>query len=293
MSTTARAYIFLIITALGWGANSVIGKFAVGHIGPMSLTIARWCVAVGLIALISVPQIKQDWPQVRRYWWLLLAYGVLGFAAFNALLYTALKHTSAINCVIEQAGIPGFIFLLNYGLFRTKVSRGQIIGFTVTLLGVALTAARGSADTLLHLDFNIGDLMMLGAVFVYAVYTTMLRWKPQIHWKTLIAASATGALIASIPLFGYELASGGFIMPDRIGWLTILFTGLVHSLVCQILYVRGVELIGANRAGLFINAVPVFGTALSVVILGERFELYHLAALAMVLGGIAIAERGR
>jgi len=293
MPASAKAYIFLIITNLGWAANSVIGKFAVGHVSPMLLTLSRWSVALVVIVLISLPQLRRDWPQIRQHWLLLFGYGAFGFAAYNALLYSAVQYTSAINSVIETAGIPGLIFIGNYLLFRTRVGMLQIIGYTVTLSGVALTAAHGSFGNLLDLTFNIGDVLMLLTCVVYAIYTVALKWKPSIHWKSLMAATAAGALVASIPLVAWEISTDRFIAPDEIGWLTILFTGLVPSLVSQILFVRGVELIGANRAGLFINTIPVFGTLMSVFLLGESFQNFHILALAMVLGGIAIAERGR
>jgi drug/metabolite transporter (DMT)-like permease len=293
MSNSTKAYIFLVITTLGWSANSVVGKFSVGHVGPLTLTLARWCVALAVILAISIPQLKADWPKLRSNWLLLFAYGAIGFTAFNAMLYSALRHTSAINVVIEQAAIPGLIFVGNYILFRIKLGVGQIVGYAITLTGVAITASNGSLQTLLHLDLNIGDLMMLIACIVYAIYTIGLRYKPDVHWKSLMAASALGALVASIPLFAWEIAAPTFAAPDAIGWMVILFTGLVPSLVSQILYVRGVELIGPNRASLFINTIPVFGTLLAVVFLREALQGFHFLALALVITGIAIAERGR
>ncbi len=293
MPNTIKAYVFLLLTTLGWGANAVVGKFSVGHIAPFSLSAARWTLALVLIAAISLPQIRKDWPQVRRHWWLLLAYGAVGFAGFNALLYTALKTTSAINCVIEQAGIPGVIFIANFILFRIKVSGAQILGFTLTLLGVGLTATNGSLASIGSIGLNFGDGLMVIAVLLYAGYSVALRFKPSIHWKTLMAASALGAVLASLPLVGAEIATGNFISPDAIGWAAVLFTGTVPSLMSQVLYVRGVELIGSNRAGLFINAIPIFGILLSVVFLGEPLHNFHLVAMAMVLAGIVIAERGR
>jgi drug/metabolite transporter (DMT)-like permease len=293
MPANAKAYIFLLITTFGWAGNAVIAKYAVGHVGPFGLSAARWTLALSLIVAISVPQIRRDWPEIRKHWPLLLGYGMVGFAGFNALLYTALKYTSAINCVIAQAGIPGVIFIANYLLFRTRVSAAQILGFTITLLGVALTATNGSllSITDLHLGFGYG--LMMVAVLAYAGYTVSLRWKPAIHWKSLMAASATGAVVASVPLAIGEAASGHFIMPDAIGWTAILFTGTFPSLISQIFYVRGVELIGPNRAGLFINAVPAFGVLLSVVLLGEALQTFHIIAMLMVVSGIVIAERGR
>lgn len=293
MSPTAKAYIFLVITGLGWAANAVVGKFAVGHIGPMTLTVGRWAIALVIIIFLSLPQIKADWPEIKKNWIVCFVFSGLGFTVFNALLYTALLHTSAINVVIEQAGIPGLIFLGNYLLFRIKLGAGQIIGYLITLVGVVVTASNGSLQTILGLDFNLGDLLMLLASVIYASYTISLRYKPNIHWKSMFAASAFGALVAAVPLFAWEASSADFIVPDLIGWSAILFTALAPSLVSQILYVRGVELIGANRASLFINTIPVFGTLLAVIFLREPLLGFHVFALVLVITGIAIAERGR
>ena len=293
MPISIKAYIFLLLTTLGWAGNAVIGKFSVGHIGPFTLSASRWSLALVLIVAISIPQIRKDWPEVRKHWPLMLAFGAAGFAGFNALLYTAVKYTSAINCVIEQAGIPGIIFIANFALFRTRVSIAQIIGFTLTLLGVGLTATNGSLSSFGGIDLNFGDGLMVIAAILYAGYTVSLRWKPAVHWKTLMAVSALGAMLACLPLLASEVATGNFIAPDAIGWVAILYTGTIPSLMSQILYVKGVELIGPNRAGLFINAVPIFGILLSVVFLGEPLHNFHLIAMAMVLAGIGIAERGR
>jgi drug/metabolite transporter (DMT)-like permease len=293
MSPTTKAYIFLVITGFGWAANAVVGKFAVGHVGPMTLTLGRWAFAFAIIVALSMREIRTDWPEIKKNWLALLIFGGLGFAGFNALLYSALSHTSAINVVIEQSGIPGLIFLGNYLLFRIKLGISQFAGYVITLLGVAVTASNGSLATILNLDFNVGDLLMLLACVTYAAYTISLRYKPDIHWRSMFAASACGAFCAAIPLFVWEASSPGFIVPDLIGWGAMLFTALVPSLVSQILYVRGVELIGPNRASLFINTIPIFGILLAVVFLREPLLGFHIMALALVITGIAIAERGR
>jgi drug/metabolite transporter (DMT)-like permease len=289
----SRAYLYLCITSLFWGGNSVAGKLAVGHVSPMTLTIFRWMVALMVILIFMLPQVKRDWPAIRKHWLLLLLYGVCGFTAFNALLYTALGYTSAINAVIEQAGIPMLIFLFNFVLFRIQASLAQIVGFSVTLIGVLVTAAHGEFSALAELQFNFGDGLMLGAGIVYAAYTVSLRWKPEMHWQSFIAAPAFGALLSAIPLFFWELSRGAAIFPDATGWAIVLYAGIFPSLLSQVLYVRGVEMIGANRAGLFINAIPVFGTLLSVLLIGETLQPFHVVALLLVLGGIAIAEWGR
>lgn len=293
MSSTTKAYIFLVITGLGWAANAVVGKFAVGHVGPMTLTLGRWTIALAIMVAFALPQIRADWPQIKRNWIVCFVFAGLGFTGFNALLYNALQHTSAINVVIEQAGIPGLIFLSNYLLFRIKLGIGQILGYLITLVGVVVTASNGSLQTILELGFNRGDLMMLAACVVYSAYTISLRYKPDIHWQSMFAASALGAMLAALPLFAWEVSSAEFIVPDLIGWGAILFTALAPSLVSQVLYVRGIELIGSNRASLFINTIPVFGTLLAVIFLRESLQGFHIIALVLVLAGIAIAERGR
>ncbi|KQX55655.1 MULTISPECIES: DMT family transporter [unclassified Ensifer] len=289
----SRAYFYLCITALFWGGNSVAGKMAVGHVSPMMLTTLRWVFALIVILVLMTPQIRRDWDKIRKHWLQLLAYGAIGFTTFNALLYSALKYTSAINAVILQAGIPMLIFLFNFALFRTKASIAQVIGFTVTLVGVLVTAAHGDVTSLLSLEFNFGDALMIAACIVYAGYTVALRYKPTMHWQSFIAAPAFGALLSAIPLLFWEIGTGTAIVPDTTGWVIVLYAAIFPSLMSQVLYVRGVEMIGANRAGLFINAIPVFGTLLSVMLIGETFHLFHLVALLLVLGGIAIAEKGR
>lgn len=288
-----KAYLCLVIATLCWGGNAVAGKLAVGHISPMMLTLWRWAFAVAIIFAISVPQLLRDWPVARKRLPILIFYGVIGYTTFNAVLYTALKHTTAINVAIEQAGIPMLIFMINFILFRTRVSLAQILGFSLTLIGVALTAAHGDLASLLELTVNFGDALMLIAVAAYAVYTVSLRWKPNIDWRTLMAIPALFALLTTIPLAIWEEARNEAIWPDAQGWTIALYTAVFASLLAQVLYIKGVEGIGPNRASLFINLIPVFGTLLSVAIVGEDLQPFHVAALILALGGIAIAERGK
>jgi drug/metabolite transporter (DMT)-like permease len=287
----SRAYLALIIATLCWGGNAVAGKLALGHVSPMVLTYLRWVFAVAFIFAISVPQLVRDWPVVKKNLPYFFGLGVIGYTSFNAFLYTALQYTSAINAAVIQAGIPMVIFALNFALFGTRVMSGQIIGFFMTIAGVALLASHGDPWSLLALDLNAGDAIMLLAVLVYAVYTIMLRWKPLVNWRTLMAIPALGALISSFPLMGWEVMQQTAVWPDQKGWIITLYTAIFASLLAQILYIKGVESIGPNRAGLFINLVPVFGTLLSVIIIGETLHTYQIMALLLTLGGIAVAER--
>jgi drug/metabolite transporter (DMT)-like permease len=284
------AYIFLLTTALFWGGNAVAGKFAVGHISPMLLTLLRWLVAFVLIAAISTRQVRRDWNVLRKHLWSLAALGAFGFTFFNMALYSALNYTSAINVTIEQAGIPMVIFVANLLLFGMSVKSGQILGFSLSIVGVALTAGHGSFAQLATLQVNFGDALMLLAVLLYSGYTVALRFRPAIHWQSLMTVMTFFAFLTAIPLTIWEWQSGAMNPPDLTGTMVVLYTAVLPSLAAQVLFIKGVEYIGANRAGLFINAVPIFGTLLAVALLGEEFRLHHAVALFLVLGGIWIAE---
>lgn len=288
-----RAYFYLLLTTLLWGGNSVAGKLAVGHVSPMVLNAGRWTLALAILLCISIPQLKTDWPVIRRNIPLLLGLGAVGYTVFNGFLYSALHYTTAVNAAIEQGGVPVLIFLLNFLLFRIAASKIQIVGFMISFVGVALTAGHGDLTSLLSLRLNIGDGLMLLAGLSYALFTIALRWKPQLHWKSTMASLAFGAMLASVPLVIWEESSGSLILPDTTGLALIIFCGLLPSLISQTLYIAGIAMIGANRAGLFINLVPIFGTMLSVLVIGESLASFHIVALVLVLGGIALAEWGK
>jgi drug/metabolite transporter (DMT)-like permease len=285
-----NAYLLLVLTTLFWGGNTIAGKLAVGHISPMMLTGLRWVVALAILLAIGLPQLRRDWPVVKKHLWLMVPLGMVGFTFFNAAMYSGLLYTSAVNSSIEQAGIPAVTMVANFLFFAMRVSWAQFAGFVLTLVGIALTAAHGDLWRLAELDVNIGDFLTLLAVVFYAGYTVLLRYKPDIHWQSTMIVFAASALVASIPFMIWEASVGGTVVPDGQGLAILLYTVLFPSLLAQIFYMRGVELIGPNRASLFINLIPVFGAVLSVVVLGEQVFAYHAVAFALVLAGIGLAE---
>lgn len=290
MSIFRNAYVILLLTMLFWGGNAIAGKVAVGHISPMVLTFMRWAFAVAILLAIGLPQLRRDWAIVRPRLLYLFLLGASGFTMFNAAMYSALTFTTVTNVSIEQAGVPMFIFIANFLLYRVGVSMGQIVGFTMSLIGVALTATHGNLLNLAELEVNFGDLLMLCALIFYAGYTIALRHKPAIHWKSLMLVLCTAAMISSVPFMIWEIATDRAIWPDTRGWAVVAYTAIFPSIVSQVTFMKGVELIGPNRAGLFINLVPIIGTLLSISLLGEAFHLYHAIALILVLGGIWLAE---
>jgi drug/metabolite transporter (DMT)-like permease len=285
------AYLLLVMTTIFWGGNAVAGKLAVGHISPMILTSVRWMMAFTILLVIAGPQFWADRHRIVRHLPLLFAYGATGFAGFNVALYSALNHTSAINVAIWQAGIPMFIFMMNFVVFRTRVSPAQIIGFLLSLVGIAFVASNGSLEQLVGLVINRGDAFMALACLLYAGYSVALRYKPDLHWKSMMVAMAFSAMVVSWPFAYFEWRSPAGIVPDTQGWLVAVYTAVFPAIIAQVFFMRGVEMIGSNRAGLFVNLVPVIGTVMAVLILGEVFGVHHAIAMLLVIGGIWLAER--
>ncbi len=265
---------------------------AVGEIGPMTLVTARWALALGPILYVARRDLRRDFEVMRKRWLYVGTMGALGFTAFNAMFYVASHHTGALNLSIIQGAIPAFVLVgARFGLGE-KVSGLQAVGAFVTMVGVVAIASRGQWSRLAGLEFNSGDLLLLVACVFYAGYTIGLRNRPNVSGLGLLAGMAIAALITSLPLFAWEVASGDFVWPTGKGLLLLGYAALGPAFVSQIFYMRGVELIGPGRAGVFVNLLPVFGALMAVVLLGEPFALYHVAALALVVGGIAVAQRG-
>ncbi len=288
-----QAYLLLTLTTLAWGGNAVAGRLAVGEVSPMALTALRWVGVVAVLGLLMGRQVAAALPELRPRWRSVVLMGALGFTAFNALFYAAAHHTTGVNLTIIQGAIPVAVLLGGLLVFGVRIRAVQVAGMAVTIAGVLLVATKGHLETLLELAFNIGDVWMIGACILYAGYTLGLRNRPQVPGLVFFAAMATVAFLTSLPLLAYEIWTGAVRWPTPKGWAILAYVALFPSLVSQLFFMRGVELIGPGRAGLFVNLVPVFGALLSVVILGEPFNWYHGAALALVLGGIWLAERGR
>jgi len=291
----SRPYVLLILCNLFWGGNVVAGKAAVGNIDPYALMVVRWAGAALLVLPFALEPLRRDWPMIRAKWWLYLFYGGVGYATFNALCYVAAYYTTGFNIGLDQVTINIFVMLLSFVFFRTRVRPLQLVGVAITIAGVALTASHGDLRRIVALDINFGDLLVILASLAYATYSITLRWRPQTDWRSFLLATFIGATLASLV---FAATTGGGI--DRVaatvpsitplGWMVAAYTMVLPSIISQMFYVRGVELIGANRASLFINLIPLFGALGSVIILHETLQPFHFVAGGLVIAGIVMAE---
>jgi drug/metabolite transporter (DMT)-like permease len=285
-----EAYALLVFTMMCWGGNAVAGRLAVGEISPMVITSLRWAIVSIFLAGIKPRGLIQAWPELLRNRRKIVLMAICGFSLFNALFYLAAHYTTAVNMAILQGAIPVLVVIGAVVLHSTRVGSVQAFGIAATLIGVAIVASQGQLGTLTHLRFNVGDLLMLVACVLYAGYTLALRDRPNLPSLVFFSALAGVAFVTSLPLLAYEVVVGTAQWPTLEGWALLLFIALFPSFLAQLAFMRGVQLIGPGRAGVFANLAPIFGALFAVLILGEPFALSHLVALSLIVGGILVAE---
>ncbi len=291
--THLRAYGLLVFTTWCWGLNTIFSRLAVGEISPMQLVMFRWLGVIAILLVFTRKHLVRDWPILRQHLLFLTIIGSLGFTLFNYLFYLAGHHTSALNIGILQGSIPVFVLLCSWLVLRKGVTPVQAIGILITLVGVMIIASGGNWRELQDLSINRGDLYIIIACFLYAVYSVALSRRPKASAISLFTVMSIAAWIFSLPLLAFEVLQQGWQAPTSNGWLIALLVTILPSLIAQIFFIQSVALIGPNRAGVFINLVPVFSAIMAVIFLQERFQQYHAFSLALVLGGIALSELGR
>ena len=285
-------YLLLSLTALFWAGNWVVGRAMRNDMPPVAMGFWRWTLAFLLMLPFTAGELMRKWKVVRENWLTLLMLGCLGAVAFNTLIYVGLQYTATTNGVLFNSISPILIILLSWAILRQRISRLQACGVAISLCGVVAIVARGDVATLAGFHFNRGDLWLITAMFLWALYTFVLRRRP----KELSAlAFLTAMLLLSLPLllpfYLWELHDrGGFALtPTTVAALA--YYGTIPSIVAYLFWNRGVAQVGPNTAGLFVHLMPLFGAILSVVFLGEQLYGYHFAGAALIFGGLWLTTR--
>lgn len=289
-----QPYLLLVLAPLFWGGNVVAAKLVADEIDPFLLLASRCVLATLFIVPFAWSALKRDWDVVRKYWLVVMAFGAIGYALFNVLLYLGLQTTTGVNAAIVQAALPMLILAANFIVFRVSGTFWQIVGVVLAIFGVIYTATHGILGRLVALEVNVGDGFVILACLAYTAYTLALKYRPKMDIMSFMAVSFSGAAITGVvmlALFGGGL--GQFAkLADMSGtvWLVIAYVAIFPSMFSQVAYARGVELVGANRAAPSHNLIPVFGAVGSIVLLGESLELYHVIAAVIIVAGIVLAE---
>jgi drug/metabolite transporter (DMT)-like permease len=286
-----QPYLLLSLTSLFWAGNTVLGRLVVGHVPPMTLAFIRWGGAFAILLPFAAGHVARDWPVIRKSAGMMALYAVFGFSAYNTMAYYGLQYTTAINGLLLQSIGPLFVALWTFVLFGDRLTLRQAIGICVSLTGVVVIISHGSLAVLLGIAFNRGDIMFVVALTFYGLYTALLRKRPPIHPLSFLLVGMGGGALSLIPAVAFEVLTGKTMIFDTESVLAFAFICIFPSLLGYLFLNRGIELIGANRAAPFIHLVPVFGSVMAIVLLGERFELYHAVGYGLVFTGITTATK--
>lgn len=290
-SSPAAAYIFLPVSAASWAGNHVLARAVAGHAPPASLCVVRWLLLSIILGLVARESIRADWPRMRAGAGALIFLGLVGAAGFGTLQYVALQYTTAMNMGVVGSIAPAFIVAASFLLFGDRMGAVQLLGVGVSLVGVLAIVCRLHPELLGSLSFNIGDLLVIANMLLWAIYSACLRLRPQISAISFMFAIAVVACLANLPFAAWEYGAGYRLQATPLTGFTILYAVFVTTLLAYICWNKGIELVGAPRASAFLHTVPLFSALFATTILGERIELYHVVGFVLILGGVTLAAR--
>jgi drug/metabolite transporter (DMT)-like permease len=281
----------LALASLCWSGNHLMGRAIAGHVPPLTITTLRWLLA----ALVLFPFIRQhlvrDWPLIRRGIGVLIYLALIGGGIFGALQFVGLQLTTALNVSVMNSLGPVFIAAAGAVMFRDRLTRGQFIGIVVSLLGVLAIITKLDPGVLTHFSFNTGDILILINMVLWAVYSASLRWRPKIHPVSFMFMFCLISGVSMVPGMAWEYANGLVLQPTFLTFFAIAFVTIFSTIVAFACWTRGVELIGPNRAGVFLHLIPIFSALLTGALLGEPLMGYHVVGFALILSGVWCASR--
>jgi drug/metabolite transporter (DMT)-like permease len=286
-----QPYLLLSLTALFWAGNIVLARYVAGQVPPMTLSCVRWIGAFFMLLPFAWPHLKRDWPALRARLPLLVGLSATGFAINNALSYWALQYTQALNALLIQSSGPLFVALWSLALFGVRLTFAQFAGIAISLIGVFTIILRGDIGTLTSIQFNKGDVMFATAILAFGLYSALMPRRPRTHPLSLICFTMLCGALLLVPFSVWEYSNGFVLKPDLLTAATLIYVVIFPSALAYLFFNRGIALIGPNRAAPFFHLIPVFGSAMAIVLLGEQPRLFHLVGYVLVLAGVVIASR--
>jgi len=288
-----QPYLLLSLASLFWAGNIVLARYVAGHVPPLTLSCIRW-IGVFLILLpFAKDHLRKDWPVLRKNLPLMLLLSATGFAYNNAISYWAMQYTEALNALLIQSAGPLFVALWALALFGVRLTRAQALGIAISLLGVLTIILRGDFSALLGIRFNRGDLMFASSLLAFGLYSALMTRRPVTHQLSLISFTTGCGAAMLLPFAIWEAVAGIRLQPDTLSLATLAYVVIFPSTLAYLCFNRGIALIGPNRAAPFFHLVPVFGSAMAILLLGEALRPFHLIGYALVLAGVIIASRQR
>lgn len=287
------AYILLILTTLFWSGNFIVGKAASTYeIPPFSLNFYRWLFA-GLILLpFTIKEIIKKKDYILNNVGFFIILGVTSITIFNSTVYYSLYHMQVISGVLMISTIPVWIMFISSILGIEKTNRFQIFGVILSLLGVLFIITKSDLEVIKNLAFNRGDLIMASGMFAWALYSALLKKKTyEISQITLLEVVIITGLFFLIPIYVLEMNLGNPIIIGKPFILTLSYVVLFPGLASFFFWIKGIDIIGANRAGVFLHLMPVFGSIMAIILFDEKFMIYHLLGAIFIIAGITLSNK--
>jgi drug/metabolite transporter (DMT)-like permease len=288
-----QPYLLLSLTSLFWAGNIVLARHVGAHVPPLTMTTIRWFGVFLILLPFAWPHLKRDWGALRARLPLMLFLSLVGFAFNNAISYWAMQYTEALNALLIQSSGPLFVALWSLILFGVRLTGAQLAGIAISLAGVLTIILRGDLAALAGIAFNRGDVMFAASLVSFGLYSALIPRRPVIHQLSFISFTTCCGGLMLVPAAIWEFSTGATLKFDSLTMATLGYILIFPSTLAYLFFNRGVALIGPNRAAPFFHLVPVFGSAMAIVLLGEKLQLFHLVGYALVLAGVVIASRQR
>ena len=287
------AYLLLILTTIFWSGNFIVGKAAsTFQIPPFSLNFYRWFFAGLILFPFTYKEILNKKKYILENIGFFIILGITSITIFNSIVYYSLYYTQVISGILMISTIPVWIIFISSILNIEKTNIFQIIGVIFSLTGVIFIITKADLDLIKNLDFNKGDLSMVVAMFSWAVYSALLKSKKyEISQFALLQVVIITGLIFLIPIYFIEMYLGHLIVLGKPFILTLTYVVLFPGLAAFFFWIKGISLIGANRAGIFLHLMPIFGAAMAMIIFDEKFMYYHIFGAIFIVVGIALSNK--
>ena len=287
------AYLLLIFTTIFWSGNFIVGKAAsLYQIPPFSLNFYRWFFAGLILFPFTFKELINKKNYIFKNIGFFIILGISSITIFNSIVYYSLYYTQVISGVLMISTIPVWIIFIASILNIEKTNIFQIIGVGLSLIGVICIITKADLNLIKNLDFNKGDLSMIVAMFAWAVYSALLKKKKyEISQLALLQVVIILGLIFLIPIYFIEMNLGHIIVLGLPFYLTLSYVVIFPGLLAFFFWIKGISIIGANRAGVFLHLMPIFGAIMAMIIFDEKFMYYHLLGAIFILTGITLSNK--
>ena len=283
----------LILATLFWAGNFIVGKAAfVENIPPMSLVFFRWSLVWLILLPFTYKDILQYKEIILKNLPLLFFLALTSVGLFNSFTYLALIYTQVINASLFNTAIPAMIILLCFIFKIEETNRFQIIGLIISVLGILSIITKLDLNILLSLNFNKGDIIMIGGVITWGLYSSFLKKKKfTLPLLTLVHILCTFGLLFILPQFLFELSKGQVIKFDiNLGYI-LVYLALFPSIGSYYCWAGAVSIIGANRAGIFLSLIPLFSTIFAIIFFDEKFYFFHFIGSILIVLGLLLSNK--